>query len=183
MEKHFLKDYIKDKKLNIDQVINDYSNYVYSVVKNSVSIMITDEDIEEIISDVFFALWKNYTSLNEKLDIKLYLIGISKNTIKNKYRKTQVNIPISDYEEKLVSTYNIEEDIENIEQEKKIYEIIKTLKEVEYKVFILYYFEAKTTKEISVALSISVNNVKVILYRVRKIIKKKLKEGGYSYGK
>lgn len=119
MEKHFLKDYIKDKKLNIDQVINDYSNYVYSVVKNSVSIMITDEDIEEIISDVFFALWKNYTSLNETLDIKLYLIGISKNTIKNKYRKTQVNIPISDYEEKLVSTYNIEKDIENIEQEKK----------------------------------------------------------------
>ena len=72
----------ENKAIDIDQVIDDFYNYIYIVIKNSVNITITDEDIEEIISDVFVALWKNYDNLNETLDIKAYLVGISKNIIK-----------------------------------------------------------------------------------------------------
>lgn len=183
MEKKLLKDYTVNKAIDIDQVIDDFYNYIYIVIKNSVNITITDEDIEEIISDVFVALWKNYENLNETLDIKAYLVGISKNIIKNRYRKTQLNISISEFEEKIISNYNVEEKIEIIEQEKEIEATLKTLKKTEYNVFILYYYESRSIKEISEILNISISNVKVILHRVRKKIKKNLKDGGYGYGK
>lgn len=183
LEKKVLKDYLIDEKIDIDQIIDDYYGYIYVVVKNSVSIAITDEDIEEIVSDVFVALWKNYATLKNELDIKSYLTGISKNLIKNRYRKTQINISISDYEDKLLSNYNVEETTENIEQEREIYKILKSLNENEYKVFVLYYYDSKTVKEISQILNISTSNVKVILHRVRKVLGKKLRDGGYGYGK
>lgn len=182
LEKKILKDYLVDQKLDIEQVIDDYYNYIYAVVKNSVNITITDEDIEEIISDVFMALWRNNARLNNTIEIKSYLIGIAKNTIKNRYRKMNINISISDYEEKLISKYDLEKDIESIEQEREIINILKSLKEIEYKVFIFYYYDSKSIKEIANILNISISNVKVTLYRVRKILRKKLKDGGYSYG-
>lgn len=65
------------------------------IVKNSVNIIITDENIEEIISDVFFAVWKNYSNLSKHTKIKQYLVGIANNVIKNKYRSTKLNYSIS----------------------------------------------------------------------------------------
>ena len=57
MEK--LEDYVKNNVLNIEEIVNDYSKFLYKVIKNN-SYNLTSEDIEEIISDSFFALWKNY---------------------------------------------------------------------------------------------------------------------------
>ncbi len=50
--------------------------------KNGISISITDEDVEEIISDVFVAIWKNSTNLLKTTKIKPYLTGISKKCYK-----------------------------------------------------------------------------------------------------
>ena len=80
-----LKDYLENGKLNIDKMLDDFYGYVYIIVKNGVSSYITDEDIEEIISDVFVAIWKNSDKLSYSTDLKAYLAGITKNIIKNKY--------------------------------------------------------------------------------------------------
>ena len=50
-------------------------------------------------------------------------------------------------------------------------------------IFILYYYEQRKVKEISKILNISESKVKTKLYRIRKKLKKELKEGGYGYGK
>ena len=47
----------------------------------------------------------------------------------------------------------------------------------------MFYYEAKTTKEIAEKLNCTVGKVKVILHRVRKIIRKNFQDGGYGYGK
>ena len=48
----------------IEKIFDDFYGYVYTIVKNDVNKYITNEDIEEIISDVFIALWKNKENLN-----------------------------------------------------------------------------------------------------------------------
>ena len=58
MKKEILNDYLINGKLDIDRILDDFYNYVYIIVKNGVSVSIADEDIEEIISDVFVAIWK-----------------------------------------------------------------------------------------------------------------------------
>lgn len=183
MEKiEVIKDYMKHNRIDIDRVIEDYYGYVYIIVKNTKGIGISDEDMEEIISDVFLALWKNSPKLDKNIAVKAYLAGISKNMIKNKYRTTRMDEPISDYEEKVVNSIDLEALIEEREQNKIMKESLRQMKEEEYKTFIMFYYEAKKIKDIAEELKISESKVKVILHRVRKKMKGRLKEGGYGYG-
>jgi len=130
-----LKDYSKNHRLDIDKVVEDYYGYIYMIVKNIKSIGILEEDMEEIISDVFLALWKNYANLVQETKIKPYLAGIAKNVLKNKYRKTKIDYPISDYEEQLVSPYTLEIISEEREQNEMIKDTLKILKPEEYQIF------------------------------------------------
>lgn len=171
MKSEELKDYLIKDTLDIDKLIDDFYGYVYMIVKNGVSIYLTNEDIEEIISDVFVAIWKNSKNLLETTDVKHYLAGATKNIIKNKYRSTKVDFSISDYEERLVDSFNIESSTEENEKNSIISSTLKTLKPEEYRVFILFYYKSKSIKEISKQLNISISNIKTILHRVRKKIK------------
>ena len=183
MKKEILKDYLQNGKLDIDKIIDDFYGYVYIIVQNGVSIAITEEDIEEIVSDVFVAIWKNSNNLLKTTEVKPYLAGTARNIIRNKYRKTNLNLCISEYEEHLVDICNLEKVVEENEQNKIILDTLKSIKPEEYEVFILFYYEAKSIKEIAQKMNFSISNVKIILHRVRKMVKKNLKDGGYSYGK
>ena len=183
LKKEILNDYLINGKIDIDRILDDFYNYVYIIVKNGVSVSIADEDIEEIISDVFVAIWKNSSILLKTTEIKPYLAGTAKNIIRNKYRNTKLNFSISDYEENLVDACNIEKSIEENEQNKVILDTLKSVKPKEYEIFILFYYESKSIKEIAKLLNLSTSNVKTILHRIRKIIKRNLEDGGYGYGK
>lgn len=183
MKNEILNDYLINGKIDIDGILDDFYNYVYIIVKNGVSVSITDEDIEEMISDVFVAIWKNSSTLLKTTAIKPYLAGTAKNIIRNKYRNTKLNFSISDYEENLVDACNIERSIEGKEQNKVILDTLKSVKLKEYEIFILFYYESKSIKEIAKVLNLSTSNVKTILHRIRKIIKRNLEDGGYGYGK
>ena len=183
MKTEILKDYLIKEKIDIDKMVDDFYGYVYIIVKNGVNIAISEEDIEEIISDVFLAIWKNSDKLAETTAVKPYLAGTAKNIIKNKYRTTELNFSISDYEEIIVDTCDIDKIAEQNEKDKIIHNTLKQLKSDEYKIFMMFYYESKAIKEIATELKLSTSNVKTILHRVRKIIKENLEDGGYGYGK
>lgn len=182
MKKEILKDYLLNGKIDIDRLLDNFYGYVYIVVKNGISIYLKDEDIEEIISDVFIAVWKNSKVLSNTIDIKAYLSGTAKNIIKNKYRKNEINFSIFDYEEKLIDNNNLEKQAEENEQNIIIKDTLQTLKKEEYAVFIMFYYENRTVKEIAEYLNCTIWKVKIILHRVRKRIRKNLEDGGYGYG-
>ena len=183
MKEKILRDYLIKEKVDIDKIIDDFYSYIYMIIKNSVSIYVSDEDIEEIISDVFVAMWKNSRNLSRTTIIRPYLIGITKNVIKNKYRTTECNLPIFDYENNFIGNEDVEIIIENMEKESIINNSIKKLKQEEYQTFIMFYYEQKSIKEISSKLKCSDSKVKTILHKVRKILRKNLNDGGYGYGK
>lgn len=183
METNKLSDYMENETLDIDMLIDDYYSYIYIVVKNGISINISQEDMEEIISDTFVAFWKNSKYLRKDLLVKPYLKGIAKNLIKNKYRNNNINVSIENYENTLVGEFDIEDILESNEKNELIIDTLKTLNKNEYSIFMMYYYEGKNIKEISKELNLSVGNVKTILHRVRKKIKRNLEDGGYSYGK
>ncbi len=57
-------DYEENNKLNIEEIIETYNGYIYTMLKNCMS---NKEDIEEVLSDVFVVLWKNYQKLDKTL--------------------------------------------------------------------------------------------------------------------
>ncbi|MFG6319829.1 MAG: hypothetical protein K1W33_08290, partial [Clostridia bacterium] len=60
---------------------------------------------------------------------------------------------------------------------------LNNIKEIDKDIFIMFYYKQKKIKDIARIFKISETKVKVILHRVRKSIKKNLKERGYNYGK
>ena len=47
--------YFNNNTLLIEEIVNDFSNYIYTIIRNS-NLKITDEDIEELIGDVIFTI-------------------------------------------------------------------------------------------------------------------------------
>jgi len=175
-----LKDFLSNGVLNVDAMVDLYSSYIYTVLKNCIN---NNEDIEELISDVFMAVWRNYKNLEPNMKIKPYLIGITKNLIKKKYRELSNDVLLCD-----ISDFgNSEEVLINVsdmaEESEKSRIILKTLNELKYdekQTFIMFYYNSKKVKEIAEVLGISKAKVKTTLHRVRKRLKSELKKGGYS---
>ena len=171
----------KDGILDIEKIINRYNSYIYKILKNSIS---NELDIEEILSDVFIIFWKNYKKLDINTQVKPYLIGITKNLIKKKYRKYNMDIEgIELYEDKIFDTIDIEELVENNEKSKIIQIYLSNINSIDKQAFIMFYFNQKKIKDIAKSLNISEGKVKISLFRTRKNIRRILKEGGYDYGK
>ena len=57
------------------------------------------------------------------------------------------------------------------------------MEELQRQIFIMFYYKSRKIKEISKELKISESKTKIVLHRLRKTVKKKIKEGGYDYGK
>lgn len=77
-ESNLIKNYIQGNELNMEEVMMKYTPYIYTIIKNKDSTL-SSEDIEEIISDVFLAVWKNQSKLDRNKEMSTYLVGVTKN--------------------------------------------------------------------------------------------------------
>lgn len=178
-----IRDFEDDAKLNIEKVIKTYNTYIYTVLKNSIA---SEEDIQEILSDVFFIFWKKADALEKDIKVKPYLIGITRNLIKKKYAHYNIDYEFESFDDIQNELYSNIDVINNLETANKIEiveEVLNSIKDQEKEIFIMFYYQNKKVKDIAKKLNISVSKVKVTLHRLRKLAKKKLKERGYNYGK
>lgn len=183
MTENTIEKYLDNNNINIERLINDYSGYIYVIVSNIVKNTLSNEDIEEIISDVFVVCWNNRLKINKDKPIKSYLAGITKNLIKLKYRKSKFNLNIDDFENSLINKFDINEIYENYEKNKIIELTLERMKKEDKEIFLLYYYNSKSIKEIAKILEISESKVKTKLHRIRKKLKNELIKGGYKDGK
>ena len=179
-ESNLIKSYINNNKLNIEKVMENYTPYIYTIIKNKSS-ELTEEDVEEIISDVFLALWKNQEKLDINKDLSSYLAGITKNLYNKKIRYRKSNMNIDDYQNSLFEVESTELKVEKAEKENMIIMIVNNMEQEDKDIFVLYYYNSKSMKEIAKILNIKENKIKSRLCRIRKKIKKILEKRGYSY--
>lgn len=172
--------YIVNNKLNIEQIMQDYTNYIYAIIRNSY-INLSEEDSEEIALDVFLTLWKNQSKLDINKNMSAYIGGITRNLIKKKNRDIRINDNIEDYQEQLVDLSNIELIFSENEKQKVIMNELQKLKEIDKNIFIQYYYENNSIKEIARRFDISESKAKSKLFRIRKRLKRVFKEGGYEF--
>ena len=173
----------KNDGLNIEKLIRDYSKYVYTIVNNFTKSNLSNEDIEEIISDVFFVIWKNRDKIDYSIDIKPYIAGVTKNITRSRYKKLHCEYNIDEIQEKLINFSNESiDEYKKIDDKNIILDKLKELNDTEYKIITMYYYEERKIKEIAKSLNLSISKVKITLYRVRKRLEKVLKKEGYNYG-
>ncbi len=183
MENKTIADFEEKESLNIEAIIEYYHRYVATILENCMS---NRQDIEEVLADVFVILWKNYEKLDKNVEVKPYLVGITKNLVRKKYRKMnmeKIAENLEDYEEKVSDYIDIQVLVEENEKSKLVQKAIEDMKGEEQQIFVMFYYQSRKIKEIAEELGISQGKVKVTLHRLRKVVRKKLKERGYDYGK
>lgn len=178
IEERLIEKYFQKNELNMKKIVDDYYNYVGTIIKNFQNV--SPEDEEEIISDVFFIVWKNKENLNKSLNFSPYIAGITKKVIYKKYRQDKLSKLIyEDFEDEIIDSFNVEKLLEEKEMNDCIINNLKNIGETEYFVFTKFYYEDKKVKDIARELGISVASVKTTLHRTRKKIKEFLKIGGF----
>ena len=104
LEDRKIHTYIENDNLQMEMIIEDYSNYVKTIIRNSY-INLSNEDVEEVVIDVFLTLWRNQDKLDINKSMSSYISGVTKNLIKYKYRQSKENLNIEEYEENLSFKY------------------------------------------------------------------------------
>ena len=167
-----IKHYIKNNELDLEKVINEYSSYTATIIDNMARNSLKDEDKEEIVSEVFFILWKNKNKLNINKYLSSYIAGITRNVVKEYLRKVKINFDISDYENSLYNYDKIDLLDDNVEEISKIEEKLKNMKKIDKTIFLDFYYSFKSIKDIAKEQKISEFSVKQRLYRIRNKIRK-----------
>jgi len=161
--------------------------YVYIIIKNS-GYLFSNEDVEEIASDVFLTIWKNKEKLDINKEISPYIAGITKNLLRKKKRDIKnINENIKNIDElqnylsdKIDYTHNEAEEQEKIDI---VTEELTKMKKEDKNIFTYYYYESKNIKEIANILGITEIKAKSRLSRIRKKLRKELEKRGDSYGR
>lgn len=176
-KENMIESYIVDNQLDMPRVFDEYYHYVSKIIKNKHTIKIEDE--EEMIADVFLILWKNKDRLDRKAVFSPYIAGITKRLIYRKYRELSKMIKFSQYENEMISHFNVDEIVEQKEMNDCITKNLKALGDTEYEIFKKFYYEGKKVKQIAQEMNLSSSNIKTKLHRTRKKIKEILKVGGF----
>ena len=170
-----IKRYIKNNELDLERIINEYSSYIAIIINNMASTNLSNEDKEEIISEVFFILWKNKHKLDINKSLSSYIAGITRNLVKEYLRKIKINVDISDYENSLYGYGKIDFLDTNIQEIRHIEKKLENMKEIDKTIFLDFYYSSKSIKDIAKEQKMSEFSVKQRLYRIRNKIKKEVK--------
>lgn len=180
---------MKDKRLVIklknntagalDSVIRKYSAYIYTVVYNVLSGKMTEEDIEETVSDAFIKLWQNSGNLREDKPLLPYLSVIALNLARNRLRE---NKSYAFCDNSILEAVQGDDFFEKIEKSETVNMVLEAaencLKEQDREIFIRYYFYGERLEKISAFLGLTLSNSKTKLCRARKKIREYLTERG-----
>lgn len=170
-----IKQYIKNNELDLEKIINEYSSYIATIINNMASTNLSNEDKEEIVSEVFFILWKNKHKLDVNKNLSSYIAGVTRNLVKEYLRKIKIDVDISDYENNLYSYDKIDFLDTEIQEIRNIEKKLETMKEIDKTIFLDFYYSSKSIKDIAIEHNISELSVKQRLYRIRNKIKKEVK--------
>lgn len=177
-EKKELENYIINGNIDLDRIIDDYTPYIRKIIQNMVRNNLSEEDKEEIILDTFFIIWKRYKENYKIKALSSYIAGITRNLIKEKLKAEKYTINLEQVEN-IIEYSNLDIYTQEREEVNELCKKMNNLKKIDTKIIEMFYYSAKSIKDIAKELEISEVNVKTRLHRARKKIKNELKQGGF----
>lgn len=169
------------------KIIDGYAGYVCAVIRNFSrghhpgSGAFTEEDIDELCSDVFFGLWEHRGGIDAELGLKAYLSAIARNAVKNRFRSAKP--PTVDIEElpELADDFSVEHRAELNELMRELDSLIKALSAEDREIFMRFYFYGQKSSEIAIIMDTAEGTVRSRLSRTRAKLREELRNRGFDY--
>lgn len=168
----------KDEPAALEAIIDRYAPYTAAVVSNQLGAAANTQDVEELVSDVFLALWRNRDRL-KTTHLRGWLAATARNAARGRMRR--LGLPTLPAEDALlVSGGDLTELAERRERAEYIRAALDALGPPDNEVFLRYYYYNESVSQIAEEMGMNVSTVKSKLQRGRSKLKEKLEKGGYS---
>ena len=165
----------------IEEAFYKYRDYLTTVIK-AVGRNISDEDVDDILSDVYWKLCRTSQMYDkDKASVKTYLSYIARNATIDFCRKTKITGENIDEHEEIRTNENLEEYILRAETAELVKEALGQLDRKERDVFIMFYYFENTIDEIAMNTGMKSSTLKSVLRRGRIKLKKYLNGKGYEF--
>ncbi|MDR0514042.1 MAG: sigma-70 family RNA polymerase sigma factor [Coriobacteriaceae bacterium] len=171
--------------LALEQAIDLFGGYVAAVIRHTLGSQARNEDCEELVSDVFVALWQAAGSLSPESRLKPWLAVVARNKALNWARAQGQAQKSAEAAQSLVSPAGdagpyAESAIERISRDGLIIRALETLDEESRELMIGHYLKERSIKELSEATGHSQSSIKSRLFRSRKVVRTYLQQEGYA---
>lgn len=154
----------KRSRNSLETAIRRFNAYVCTIIFNTGGNSLTREDMEELVDDVFLALWNNADNINESL--KGYIGATARNMTLKKLRGLR---PEDELPENCASPYgNPDEEAEKNELSRELYDEIMRLGPPDSEIFLRFYYNGQKLREIASELGLGISSVKMKLLRGKK---------------
>jgi RNA polymerase sigma-70 factor (ECF subfamily) len=159
-------------------IMNDYHDLVSYVVRNILGQNITKEDLEECISDVFYALWESANKYDlRRGSVKTWIVMYTRYKAldyRRKQNKTVKIINIEDINELTDDANNVEEFILVKELNDFVLKTIDNFNKTDKNIFYYRYFLHMNINEIMQIFDTTRESIDNRLWRCRKKLKESL---------
>ena len=158
--------------------IRAFADIVYKYQKMVLTIVLkiveNKEDAEDITQEVFIKVFKSLDQFKEEAEFSTWLYRIAYNTTLSELRKRKLSF--TSIEDNLLVVNEQDVDFNTEEKLEHLDKALKLLAPDETFLITLYYLDGESIDKISKISGISVPNVKVKLYRIRKKLAVEIKK-------
>lgn len=165
----------KRSRTALEQAVELFTPYVSTVAWRTLGERSGREDLEEIISDVFLALWENAPGLDPAQGLRPWLGTVARNKALDRLRRP-VAIPLD--EDTPSPARGPEREAEENDNAERLWRAVEALGEPDTTLFLRHYYYGDKLSDIAKELGLGLGNVKVRLSRGRKRLKELLTKGG-----
>ena len=153
-------------------LIDRYTPYVGAVASNIAGAYLSAADVEEIVADVFVALWRRAEQV-EAASLKSWLGTVARNAAKNKLRCLGRELPL---EENTITTPDAapENEYERGERKRLVQEAVLAMDEPAREIFLRHYFYGQTVAAVAEQMGLNPSTVKSQLARGREKLRRVL---------
>lgn len=168
-----------DDRTALRQVMERYGGYGAAVLGGALKGQASREDLEELLSDVFVAVWRHRMELNPDLALRPYLAAVARNRAVDYLRRRRETHPVP--EELPDPAPGPEEQAERRETEERLRSLVEAMEEPDRTLFLRYYYEEEPLDQVCRALKMRPSTARSRLCRGRKRLKDQLnQEGGVA---
>ena len=166
------------KPAALEQAIRTYSPCVAAVIACQLGSFGTQADVEELTSDVFFALWQWRNRLKTD-NLRGWLSVTARNKARDWLRKQKlVTTELEDW--LVLPDDQLQRLLEEQERNAIVRKALDSLDGETRELFLRHYFYGQSTADLAEELEMNRSTIKNRLARGRKKLKEILTEGGYN---
>lgn len=152
--------------------IDRYTAYVATIVNNMLLPRLAASDAEEVVADVFLALWHNAANIRSG-GVRAYLGAIARNKSRDALRE---ELPLED-DVLSIPTPTPEQALTERELHERTRRAVDGMGEPDREIFLRHYYYCQSVADIAAAMDMNANTVKTRLRRGRERLRAELSKG------